>query len=449
MKRSAFEVHMNTFRDYMRTSPIGLRIAKGTLWSVIGAVFSRVFALLTSIVVARFLGKQGFGEYGIIQSTVVMMGVFASLSTGLTATRYVAQFRKEDPGKVGRILGGSTLVSLLFGGVISCGLALFAPWIARHSLAAPHLADALRIAAPSLLLSTLNGVQVGALAGFESFRALSRINLLTGLASFAAMTAGVVFYDLHGVIWGYNLSLLISCLITQRVLRSVTRENGIRFEYRESIKELHVLWNFSLPAMLANSLIGPITWICNTMLVNQPNGYGEMGIYSAASQWRQMMLFLPGMVTQVLLPVMASSYRQQSVSKQLWLNLWINMIISLPLLLVMTCMSGIIMGAYGTSFSVGWLTFVLVQSATFLQVIQSPVVTFWAISGQMWTNFFANLTWGVTLIALSWMLIHRGALGLALALLISFGIFGLMMISLIPRTINKFIRENAHDLPAL
>lgn len=449
MKFSVFPMLRNACQDWLRSSPIGLRIAKGTLWSVIGAVFSRAFAVLTSILVARYLGKQGFGEYGIIQSTVVMMGVFASLSTGLTATRYVAQFRTEDPGKVGRILGGTTLVSLFFGGVISLGLVVLAPLLARHTLAAPHLSEVLRIAAPSLFLSTLNGVQVGALAGFESFRALSKIHFFTGLASFVGMTAGVVYFGLPGVMWGYNASLLISCLLTQRVLKSVMRENGIRFDYRESRQELKVLWNFSLPAMLANSLIGPVTWICNTMLVNQPNGYAEMGVYNAATQWRQLMLFLPGMVTQVVLPVMASSCRQKSVSQQLWINFWINLTLSLPLLLLLTGMSGIIMGAYGTTFSVGWYTFVLVQVATFLQVIQSPVITFWAISGQMWTNFFANLTWSVTLIVLSWLLIHRGASGLALALVISFCIFGVIMLALIPRTIRKFTREDIHELPTV
>ncbi len=419
------------------------------MWSVIGATFSRLFALLTSIVVARILGKHGFGEYGIIQSTIVMMGVFASLGTGLTATRYVAQFRHDDPAKVGRILGGATLLSTMFGGVISLVLVIFAPWIASHTLAAPELSGMLRIAAPALFLTTLNGAQTGALAGFEAFRTLSRINFITGAVSFVAMTAGVYSFGLSGALWGYNISLLVSCWLSQRILHVVAQESGIRFTYRDSIKEMDILWSFSLPAMLANTLVGPVMWVCNALLVNQPNGYLEMGVYNAATQWRQVMLFLPGMVSQVILPVMASSLRQESISKQLWVNFWINTVLSLPVLLAFTLMSGVIMGAYGNGFSLGWQTFILIQIATFLQVIQSPVVTFWAISGQMWLNFFANFSWGITLIALSWVFIQRGALGMALALCISFCFFGLIMIILIPRTIINFNRKNAHDLQAM
>jgi len=36
------------------------------------------------------LGTVGFGELGVIQSTVGMFGVFAGLGLGMTATKYVA-----------------------------------------------------------------------------------------------------------------------------------------------------------------------------------------------------------------------------------------------------------------------------------------------------------------------------------------------------------------------
>ncbi len=51
------------------------------------------------------LGKEEFGKLGIVQSTVGMFQVFAGFGLGLTATKYVAEFRDSDPAKTGRIIG--------------------------------------------------------------------------------------------------------------------------------------------------------------------------------------------------------------------------------------------------------------------------------------------------------------------------------------------------------
>ncbi|PYS80065.1 MAG: polysaccharide biosynthesis protein, partial [Acidobacteria bacterium] len=134
-----------------------------------GAVASRVLGLAASIFVARVLGKEGFGEVGIVQSTVGMFQVFASFGLGITATKYVAEFRSVDPEKAGRIISLSFTVALATGLLIMVPLIIFAPWLAQRTLAAPPLAGPLRIGSPILLLGALCGAQTGVLAGFEKF----------------------------------------------------------------------------------------------------------------------------------------------------------------------------------------------------------------------------------------------------------------------------------------
>ena len=60
--------------------------------------------LIASMVVARILGKNEFGELGMIQSTVGMLGVFAGFGLGLTATKHVAELKHSNPERTGRIL---------------------------------------------------------------------------------------------------------------------------------------------------------------------------------------------------------------------------------------------------------------------------------------------------------------------------------------------------------
>ncbi|QTA79204.1 Polysaccharide biosynthesis protein [Desulfonema limicola] len=110
------------FRQYaarIESSPLGYRLAKGAFWSLSGALISRGLGLLASILVARILGKTGFGELGIIQSTVGMFGVFAGFGMGLTATKHVAEFRYKNPEKAGRIIILSALLTVIFSGIMA------------------------------------------------------------------------------------------------------------------------------------------------------------------------------------------------------------------------------------------------------------------------------------------------------------------------------------------
>src|SRR5512135_1086120 len=76
--------------DRIRSSSLGYRLAHGAFWSMTGAGVSQAMMLLSSIVVARILGRQQFGEFGIINNTIGMFGIFAGFGLGMTATKYVA-----------------------------------------------------------------------------------------------------------------------------------------------------------------------------------------------------------------------------------------------------------------------------------------------------------------------------------------------------------------------
>ena len=72
-------------------------MARGMFWSVAGALSSRVVGLLASIIVARILGKSGFGELGFVQSTTNMYMTFAQFGLGMTVTRTSRSSAKPIP----------------------------------------------------------------------------------------------------------------------------------------------------------------------------------------------------------------------------------------------------------------------------------------------------------------------------------------------------------------
>ena len=402
----------------LKTGSLGRRLARGVIWSFVGAVIARLMGIVSSVVVARLLGKEGFGEYGIVQSTVTMFGTFAGFGLGLTATKHVAEYRHKDPHKAGRILGLSTVVALFTGGLLAVCLLAGAPWLATHTLAAPHLSGALRIGAVLILFTALNGAQMGALVGLEAFRLTAQLNLCTGLISLPLVVGGVVFFGLNGALWGLAATAFFTWLLYHFALRRELARAGIPLAVNGSFAEIRVLWSFSLPAVISGMLAAPVTWVCNALLVNQPHGYAEMGVANAANQWFYALLFLPGVLARTAIPVLSERLGaddKSSCRRILWYTMGLNAAVVIPLVLLGCLASRYIMGIYGSSFAQHPAVVVVAMMTAAVLAIQMPMGQMTAASGRMWTEICMNLGWAIAFCGGTWLAISHGALGLVSA----------------------------------
>ena len=393
-------------------------MAKGTFWSLIGTVISRSLSVISSILVARFLGISGMGEVGIIQSTVGIFSAFAGLGMGLTATKYVAEHRQNDPLKAGAMLGLSSWVAWLSGSIMTVAMLICAPWFAIHALAAPHLAGLIQIGAVLLLLGAVNGAQNGALAGFEAFKTIARVNLFSGLANFPLMVGGVWLWGLKGAVWGLVAAHALGCVFSHLALRREAAAAGIPLWAKMQPSQWHILWTFSLPGLLCNIFWGPVNWACNAILVNQPYGYAEMGIYNATLSWFNAVTFLPGVLGQVILPLLASQTAEADNTNNrriVVLAVKANAIAVFPIVLILSIASPFVMATYGTGFQEGWPTLIVTLTTAGILAIQSPLIQAITASGRMWAVFATYVSYGVLFIGFTYAMVGWGSLGMSTA----------------------------------
>ena len=408
----------------IKASPLGYRLARGVFWSLVAAVASRALQLLTSIVTARVLGREAFGEFGMIQSTVGMFSVFGGFGLGLTATKYVAEFRKTDPAKTGRMVGLSIYVAGMTGGFATVALGCCAPLLASGTLAAPQLRLPLQESAPLLLLGALSGAQTGALAGFEAFRVIARLNFVTGLIALPLSIAAVLAKGLDGAIWALVVSTAVGCLLNQRALR---RQMGADMVLRvpRIAAEWRVLWSFSLPAVLSGALVGPVNWVCASILVNAPGGYAELGVYNAANQWFGALLFVPSLLSQALQPVFAERHSQRDFGSVR--QVLVGSIQGLALLLIpvtaIACVSApSLMAWYGADYRAHWptLAYLLLAAAAFS--CQAPVGAFVFGTGRAWLALLFTAGWAAAFVTGTLLWSPLGSEGLAAARLVAYSL---------------------------
>ncbi len=407
----------------LESSDLAYRLAHGAFWSFAGAALSRALTLAASVVTARILGKEGYGELGVLTSTVMTFQAFSSLGLGMTATKYVAELREKDPARAGRILALSA-VSSTATGLLAAGVMWgFAPWLAGRTLDAPQLAGALRIAAVALFFTTIGGAQTGALAGFEAFRTTTWLNVVAGVVGVPVAVAGVWLWGLTGAVWAMVVTAAVQWVLTHAAVRTHARRHGIPIGVRGWSQEQRVLWTFSLPALAQGLMVGPVNWGAAAILVNQPGGYPEMGALSATNQWYGAVLFLPTALGGAILPVLSERVGQgdaPGVRKVLRTAMTVNLVAVAPIVAVGALASHGIMGMYGPEFRAAWPTLVVVLVTAGLVAVTNPVGNVLAASGRLWLGFVMNSGWAVAFLGATLLLVEWGALGVATARLIAY-----------------------------
>jgi O-antigen/teichoic acid export membrane protein len=384
---------------------------------------SRALVIAGSVALARILGKETFGEFGVIQSTVGMLGTLAGLGLGLTATKHVAELRVRDPQRAARILAFSSRFSMLASACAGILLALAAPWLSAKSLAAPHLAGALRASSLFLFFSGVSGAQLGALAGLHAFSRLAWVNVGYAATSVPLTLLGGLAFGLEGVVWGLSAAALAACGLGAVALRRARGQAGLPGGAAGALGEWPLLLRFSLPAALSGALVGPVNWACAAILVNQPNGYGEMGVFSAANQWFVGLMFLPTLMGQAALPLMAERNdggEGRGIVRLTRRMVGVNAIVALPAV-ALGLASPLIMDLYGPAFRGRWLTLVLCLLTGALVAVLSPVGNLITVTGRLWTGLAMNLGWATAFLGATILLAPGfGADGVAGARLLAY-----------------------------
>jgi hypothetical protein len=93
------------------------KFVSSTAWSFISAVATKVSVVITGILVARVLGAQSFGEYGLIQSAIVMLANVAAQATTTATAKHIGQFKESSPEKTGRGIALTLTFSVFFSAI--------------------------------------------------------------------------------------------------------------------------------------------------------------------------------------------------------------------------------------------------------------------------------------------------------------------------------------------
>jgi O-antigen/teichoic acid export membrane protein len=426
-------------RRRLGTSPLENRLLGGLYWTVLGTAASRGALLVASLVLARLLGRDSFGEFGAIESTIGMFAVFGNLGLSLSAIKFVAKYEHSDPAKAGRILALCHILSVAAGAAATIALNLAAPWLASSALASPQLTTNLQIAALVLVLSAIHGTFNGVMLGLQAFRTNGWANVAVGAASLPILVGGALLGGIRGAVVGLVVVQAIQVATMSFALWPIAKARGLRPIWRGCFGECGTLLGFSLAALVNSSLVAPVNWLLVTLVVNYGGGYGELGLFQVANTWFLVLLFVPGKLSQVYYPLIEELLARDETAQArafVWKLIRMNFVLFGVFALVATVASRWILQCYGPEYLAARPALVLTVWTAVCVAATQPLTALVFAHSRMWQISLSTFCWAGVTLAMGVELLDYGATGAASARLTGYVVYAALMAAITLRLLG-------------
>lgn len=360
------------------------KLFKDSTWALLGSVLGKGLSLVAGIAVARFLGKEIYGEYGMIKNTLFQIAVFSTLGLGYTGTRFISKYLNDEKEYVRSYIRIIYNITLIISGLLALFTFIFSQQIANY-LDVPDTSLAFKFTAFIIVANAMVTAQIGILSGFKDFKVVAKNNTWAGLATFATSVLFTCFWGLYGALVALLVSMVLNAIMNSISIRKKTRElpllkNIDPQKYGEIVK-------FSIPIALQESLYSIVAWALSVMIIKFSD-YGELGLYQAAAQWSSIVLFIPGVLKNVILSYFSSTADTKKMRK---IMLIINFCATFFPFLFISVLSSYISGFYGSTF-VNLPPVIIISCLVSVFVSIAGVLLYELISaGNTWASFLFRL----------------------------------------------------------
>lgn len=390
-------------------------------WSIAGEVMGRGLFLLSMLALANILSSHAWGQFGLVRTTIMTFSAIGGLGLGLTANRYLARHRDNDPAFCGALIATTYALATAAGIVAGAALILFgAPW-AEHQMGGAEIGWALRVSALLVLISAVNGAQVGVLQGLGSYALLMKIQAAQGLIGFIAFVSGAYYFALDGAMAGYLTYCLVGVILCSINIRRELKAANIRAQFRGASKLLPLLMKFSVPVALMGIAVAPFKWLAESMLARTA-GFSALGSFYTAMLVGTAFVTLASTLHAPLVSHFANIQDDQELHARkvtLYSPWYMFVALAIPFILLSDFIAPIAFGdKYISKDFITTLILAILYSG--MMIYYQGIMRLVMQQDSMWLTLWTNLGEGLAVLAGAYMLSGLGAAGLALAYVSSY-----------------------------
>lgn len=419
-----------------KAAEMGKVSAKGSFHLLWGLVLSTVISAVATIFVARLLGSDLYGLYGIVLITPNLIAVFRDWGINSAMVRYTAQYRSEDrASEVRNILLSGIIFEIALGmalSAISFGLSGF---LASNVFHRPEITSLMQIASISILAGGLISAATAAFTGIEKMELNSLMLIAQSIIKTAIMIALVIIgLGTSGAIIGYTIGMAIAGLIGIALVwtqyRKLPKPTNFKLEFTAYTK---TMLTYGIPLSLSVIII---SFLSQYYIFLLPVFYladnTAIGNYGIANTFVVLIGFFATPVTTMLFPAFSKLNPQKD--KPILQNVfqysvkYASLFVVPVMALVMCLAEPAVSTLFGNAYSMAPL-FLALLALTYVFTAFGSLSTGNFMYSQGKTTFIFYLTLIDTAIGLP----------LGYALILRFGVLGLVATSLVVSIVGQSI----------
>jgi O-antigen/teichoic acid export membrane protein len=284
--------------------------ARGGFFLISGSAMATVISAITSILIARFLGPELYGQYALALVAPNLLYLFTDLGVNQAITKFTSALKSEKQadgipnivkhGMIARAVIGVTIFALNY---------FLAGTIATYLLQRPDLEFYIQIASISILFQVIFTTATSAFVGLDKteYQAISANTqaIAKAIASITLILAGL---GIVGAITGYSLGFVASSFVALPLLYLLLRKKKTANKGDSFKQNMKMLFKYGSPLYISVLLVGFIP-VLNSVILAFFTTDTNIGNYKAATNFAALLIVLAEPITTVLLPAFSKLNR--------------------------------------------------------------------------------------------------------------------------------------------
>ncbi len=410
--------------------------ARGSFHLLWGLVISTVIASVGTIFIARLLGSDNYGLYTIALTTPTLIATFRDWGINSAMVRCVAQCRAEGrENKIRGVYVSGLAFEITLGLILSLVSLAFAGFIATVAFNRPSLAPLIQIASFSILAGGLINAATAAFTGIERLELNSIMTVFQAIVKTALMILLVALgFGTTGATIGYTIGFgtagTIGLILIWTLHRKLPQPENNSTGVKEQIKSMFA---YGMPISLATivssfqgqfyAILLPIYYVTDNSVI---------GNYGIAANFVVLITFVSLPISTMLFPAFSKlnpEKDRETMQNVFQSSVRYATILVVPTAALVMCLAQpAVTTIFGTTYDTAPL-FLALLSITYLYTAFGNLSTGNVINSQGETKYQLKLT----------VLTATIGFPMGLALILNFGVVGLIVTALISSLPSLFI----------
>jgi stage V sporulation protein B len=314
----AQETKMSKAADMAKTT------TKGGFHYLLGLVISTVISSVGTIFIAKMMGDDLYGLYGIVLNVPNIIVIFRDWGINSAMVRYTAQYRAEDrTPEIRSIFFSGILFEIIVGIILSVVSFTISGYLATDIYNRPEIASLLQLASITILTSGLITAATAAFTGIEKMEYNSIMLICQSvIKTFLVIVLVALGFGISGAVVGYTVGTVVAGTIglafTLVIFKKLPKPFTFKLEIREYIKEM---LKFGLPLSVA-AIVG--SFLAQFYIFLLPIYYigdnSTLGNYYIAMNFVVLISFFAIPVTSMLFPAFSKldAHRENATLKNVF-----------------------------------------------------------------------------------------------------------------------------------